>query len=257
MGGGLCRNRCARHIRCNAIAQSKQLTAQQICAFQNYADGMRSEWESRLPKRTGNEDYKQFRMTLFSAFFLCRGQGHAYPGRRSAYRGLQPFYAKRVHVSHICSGTAESGLKTTVQRRTRRLLHTATPPRNCGSPARGNVSPAHSRHTHTASGNKKGRRITPAEIDGAGDGSRTHVASLEGWSFTVKQHPHEKRRVCYFFPKLLTSTFFGLAAQRKQPNGRRVRKPVRLTDHAKTCAQRNAFCKCTCFSPVSQASNRH
>jgi hypothetical protein len=24
---------------------------------------------------------------------------------------------------------------------------------------------------------------------GAGDGNRTHVASLEGWSFTIKLHP--------------------------------------------------------------------
>ena len=25
---------------------------------------------------------------------------------------------------------------------------------------------------------------------GAGDGNRTHMASLEGWSFTTKLHPH-------------------------------------------------------------------
>ncbi len=25
---------------------------------------------------------------------------------------------------------------------------------------------------------------------GAGDENRTHVASLEGWSFTIKLHPH-------------------------------------------------------------------
>jgi hypothetical protein len=25
--------------------------------------------------------------------------------------------------------------------------------------------------------------------DGAGDGNRTHVASLEGWNFTIKLHP--------------------------------------------------------------------
>ena len=26
--------------------------------------------------------------------------------------------------------------------------------------------------------------------DGAGDGNRTHMASLEGWNFTTKLHPH-------------------------------------------------------------------
>ncbi len=28
----------------------------------------------------------------------------------------------------------------------------------------------------------------------AGDGSRTHIASLEGWCFTTKLHPHV---ICY------------------------------------------------------------
>ncbi len=28
-------------------------------------------------------------------------------------------------------------------------------------------------------------------FDGAGDGNRTHIASLEGWSFTTKLHPHK------------------------------------------------------------------
>jgi hypothetical protein len=32
---------------------------------------------------------------------------------------------------------------------------------------------------------------TAKKVNGAGDGNRTHVASLEGWSFTIKQHPHK------------------------------------------------------------------
>jgi hypothetical protein len=28
---------------------------------------------------------------------------------------------------------------------------------------------------------------------GAGDGNRTHIASLEGWSFTTKLHPHQRK----------------------------------------------------------------
>ena len=32
---------------------------------------------------------------------------------------------------------------------------------------------------------------------GAGDGNRTHVASLEGWSVTITQHPHSQRSVFY------------------------------------------------------------
>ena len=31
---------------------------------------------------------------------------------------------------------------------------------------------------------------TPAEISGAGDGNRTHAASLEGWNSTIELHPH-------------------------------------------------------------------
>ena len=27
-------------------------------------------------------------------------------------------------------------------------------------------------------------------INGAGDGNRTHVASLEGWNSTIELHPH-------------------------------------------------------------------
>ncbi len=27
-------------------------------------------------------------------------------------------------------------------------------------------------------------------VDGAGDGNRTHVASLEGWNSTIELHPH-------------------------------------------------------------------
>ncbi len=27
--------------------------------------------------------------------------------------------------------------------------------------------------------------------DGAGDGNRTHAASLEGWNSTIEQHPHQ------------------------------------------------------------------
>ena len=32
---------------------------------------------------------------------------------------------------------------------------------------------------------------------GAGDGNRTRVASLEGWSFTTKQHPLY-RKMCFY-----------------------------------------------------------
>ena len=31
---------------------------------------------------------------------------------------------------------------------------------------------------------------TPAEYSGAGDGNRTHAASLEGWNSTIELHPH-------------------------------------------------------------------
>ena len=31
---------------------------------------------------------------------------------------------------------------------------------------------------------------TPAKINGAGDGNRTHAASLEGWNSTIELHPH-------------------------------------------------------------------
>ena len=31
---------------------------------------------------------------------------------------------------------------------------------------------------------------TPAENSGAGDGNRTHAASLEGWNSTIELHPH-------------------------------------------------------------------
>ncbi len=30
----------------------------------------------------------------------------------------------------------------------------------------------------------------PSQKNGAGDGNRTHVASLEGWSSTIELHPH-------------------------------------------------------------------
>jgi hypothetical protein len=42
-----------------------------------------------------------------------------------------------------------------------------------------------SKHCH----NRKGT----CEIEsGAGDGNRTHVASLEGWSSTIELHPHRE-----------------------------------------------------------------
>ena len=31
---------------------------------------------------------------------------------------------------------------------------------------------------------------TPRKISGAGDGNRTHAASLEGWNSTIELHPH-------------------------------------------------------------------
>ena len=36
-------------------------------------------------------------------------------------------------------------------------------------------------------------RILLQNTAGAGDGNRTHIASLEGWSFTTKLHPHGGR----------------------------------------------------------------
>ena len=33
-----------------------------------------------------------------------------------------------------------------------------------------------------------------APLFGAGDGNRTHVISLEGWSSTIELHPHVPRR---------------------------------------------------------------
>ena len=30
----------------------------------------------------------------------------------------------------------------------------------------------------------------PAQKNGAGDGNRTHAASLEGWNSTIELHPH-------------------------------------------------------------------
>ncbi len=38
------------------------------------------------------------------------------------------------------------------------------------------------------------KKINPDDIShqdfGAGDGNRTHAASLEGWNSTIEQHPH-------------------------------------------------------------------
>ena len=34
-------------------------------------------------------------------------------------------------------------------------------------------------------------RQVPPKKSGAGDGNRTHVISLEGWSSTIELHPHE------------------------------------------------------------------
>src|ERR1700747_3573685 len=42
----------------------------------------------------------------------------------------------------------------------------------------------------TAFGQKKRRyHVRTPRWDGAGDGNRTHVASLEGWSSTIELHP--------------------------------------------------------------------
>ena len=38
--------------------------------------------------------------------------------------------------------------------------------------------------------------------NGAGDGNRTHVASLEGWNFTIKLHPHEPKSIITAVPAL-------------------------------------------------------
>ena len=32
---------------------------------------------------------------------------------------------------------------------------------------------------------------------GAGDGNRTHTASLEGWNSTIELHPHYQRNMYY------------------------------------------------------------
>ena len=32
---------------------------------------------------------------------------------------------------------------------------------------------------------------TPTNSGGAGDGNRTHAASLEGWNSTIELHPHD------------------------------------------------------------------
>ena len=52
-------------------------------------------------------------------------------------------------------------------------------------------------------------------ISGAGEGNRTLVISLEGWSFTIKLHPHTLREVDYLSQhrlggKNLMSMFFKL-----------------------------------------------
>jgi hypothetical protein len=36
---------------------------------------------------------------------------------------------------------------------------------------------------------KKGGQTEKFQKYGAGDGNRTHIASLEGWGFTTKLHP--------------------------------------------------------------------
>ena len=43
-----------------------------------------------------------------------------------------------------------------------------------------------------------------APFAGAGDGNRTHVASLEGWSSTIELHPRNTGRI-YILPEILWS----------------------------------------------------
>lgn len=38
--------------------------------------------------------------------------------------------------------------------------------------------------------NKNVNEIHALILNGAGDGNRTHVISLEGWSSTIELHPH-------------------------------------------------------------------
>ncbi len=51
-------------------------------------------------------------------------------------------------------------------------------------------------------------------LDGAGDGNRTHVTSLEGWNSTIELHPHairvcsSQRILLYHKQKRLSSIFF-------------------------------------------------
>ena len=47
--------------------------------------------------------------------------------------------------------------------------------------------------------------LYPAEllalINGAGDGNRTHTASLEGWNSTIELHPRIYQRTMYYITK--------------------------------------------------------
>ena len=45
---------------------------------------------------------------------------------------------------------------------------------------------------------------------GAGDGNRTHVTSLEGWSFTIKLYPRNER---IMFKSRNKTSFFSLLRQ--------------------------------------------
>ena len=50
--------------------------------------------------------------------------------------------------------------------------------------------------------NKNVNKIHALILNGAGDGNRTHVISLEGWSSTIELHPHQTFliiRIIFYF----------------------------------------------------------
>ena len=65
-------------------------------------------------------------------------------------------------------------------------------------------------HDYQEQSRKRNRRSTASkwfttDKSKAGDGNRTHVTSLEGWSFTIKLHPHQNRLANYNHLFALTS----------------------------------------------------
>ena len=47
-----------------------------------------------------------------------------------------------------------------------------------------------------AAGPSPGEHVPPAQHEvGAGDGNRTHISSLEGWSSAIELHPHSAHQL--------------------------------------------------------------